>query len=366
MQKGCPPTVSKILSGRPDQAENPLFCNAATWLEAQLGEVSKAKQSFKKKERFLANKALRRCRVGELVKCDRQRVTNRAATRLFTVVKNEAHRIPWFLNYYRNLGVEYFFFVDNGSTDHTREILLNQSDAHVFFTDTAYSEGASGMVWTNHLMEEFGRRGWNIYVDVDEALVFPECESSGLEPLIQHMERQNHEALPAFMLDMFSKTNGPDKFSAEPFAEFLSAYPCYVSRFNVARNFQAPYFSVYGGARAEKFNDRANQTKTPLVRGGRGIKFLGSSHAISPAVISDVSSALLHFRLTNQFLSEVKSDLQSNQRSWFCQQRMASYVVQERSAQQNDLRDSHERVYRTSHSLLADGLISAPAHYRGQ
>jgi len=42
---------------------------------------------------------------------------------LFSTMRNEALRLPYFLEYYRALGVDQFFIVDNGSTDGTAELL---------------------------------------------------------------------------------------------------------------------------------------------------------------------------------------------------------------------------------------------------
>ena len=42
--------------------------------------------------------------------------------RCFFCGRNEARRLPEFLEYHRRLGVERFFFVDNGSTDESVEI----------------------------------------------------------------------------------------------------------------------------------------------------------------------------------------------------------------------------------------------------
>ncbi len=54
----------------------------------------------------------------------------------FVTVHNEALRLPYFLNYYRRLGVNKFFIIDNNSTDSTPDILKKQSDVIYFFSPT--------------------------------------------------------------------------------------------------------------------------------------------------------------------------------------------------------------------------------------
>ena len=61
-------------------------------------------------------------------------VVNRTATiqpqdiLLISTLRNERVRLPYFLRYYRNLGVGHFLFVDNDSDDGTRELLAKQED----------------------------------------------------------------------------------------------------------------------------------------------------------------------------------------------------------------------------------------------
>ena len=47
---------------------------------------------------------------------------------LFVTVRNERVRLPYFLEYYRKLGVDHFVVIDNGSDDGSREYLAAQPD----------------------------------------------------------------------------------------------------------------------------------------------------------------------------------------------------------------------------------------------
>ena len=47
---------------------------------------------------------------------------------LFSTLRNERIRLPYFLRYYRNLGVNHFLIVDNDSDDGSREYLQAQPD----------------------------------------------------------------------------------------------------------------------------------------------------------------------------------------------------------------------------------------------
>ena len=43
------------------------------------------------------------------------------------------------------------------------------------------------------------------------------------------------------------------------------------------------------------------QGKTPIVRAGRGIQFIASSHFTTPTLVADVTGALLHFKFLGDY-----------------------------------------------------------------
>jgi len=47
---------------------------------------------------------------------------------VLSTMRNEYARLPYFLDYYRQMGVAHFLIVDNDSTDDTRMFLQNQPD----------------------------------------------------------------------------------------------------------------------------------------------------------------------------------------------------------------------------------------------
>lgn len=59
---------------------------------------------------------------------------------LFSCVRNERARLPYFIQYYRALGVERFLFIDNASNDGSLEFLLAQPNTHVFYTGGSYAK----------------------------------------------------------------------------------------------------------------------------------------------------------------------------------------------------------------------------------
>ena len=75
---------------------------------------------------------------------------------LFSTMRNERIRLPYFLAYYRRLGVNHFLIVDNGSDDGTRDFLAEQSDVSVWSATAGYKQSRFGMDWMMHLLRRHG------------------------------------------------------------------------------------------------------------------------------------------------------------------------------------------------------------------
>jgi hypothetical protein len=285
---------------------------------------------------------------------------------LFTAVRNERWRLQWFLDYYRSLGVDRFFFVDNDSTDGTAEFLHKQSDVHVFWTEQSYAKAYSGMQWINWLVEQYGSDCWCIYADVDEALVFPGVEKRGLHNLTDYMTDHGQEALYAFMLDMYAphlestpRGNG--------YTDFLTDYPLFENEYTWANTWICPFRFTAGGIR-RTFKLSENQTKTPLIRGGVGINFLMSSHMITPARLSDVSGVFLHYKLAGDFKETFTNDLTENTRIARCRMRHWRYIeaLDELPEDESFIRDSTVS-YQSSQQLMDLGILkTSPAFEAGK
>lgn len=282
---------------------------------------------------------------------------------LFTVFRNEKWRLPWFLDYYRSLGVDRFFFIDNDSGDGSREYLLEQPDnVHVFWTSDHYGEACSGMQWINELVKIHGNEHWCLHVDVDEALVFPGVEESNLAKLTDYMEKKGHEALFAFMNDMFAEKE-PVVPETDGHVDFIADYPLFDNHYHFSNVLYCPYQFVSGGVRRQ-FGFGEILTKTPLIRGGRGIKFLMSSHRITPAVISDVTGILLHFKLAGNYRETFLADAGENTRIPECKRRHAAYAKGlSQWGDRPQLSSDATLRYSSSEQLLELGLLKSSPEF---
>jgi len=89
------------------------------------------------------------------------------------VVRNEILRLPFFISYYRDKGFDTFVFIDNESTDGTRDFLVAQPDAVVLGVSQDYAASRHGLTWTNAVLNQLCVGRWVLVVDADEQLVWP-------------------------------------------------------------------------------------------------------------------------------------------------------------------------------------------------
>jgi hypothetical protein len=277
---------------------------------------------------------------------------------LFTCIKNERDRLAWFLAYYRKLGVTKFFFIDNNSSDGSREYLQTQPDVVLFLTTEKYARGYSGIKWINHLIRLYGGEHWCLYVDVDEALVYPDSERIILSDYTQKLEAKGYQALHAPMLDMFqlAKDSHPDATK-----DYTVRYPYYLSDRKTIGTLRPPYLSDFGGIR-KYFKVYEAHTKIPLIHSKHKIQLLNSSHNISPAKVLVHGGVLLHYRVVDNFIEKTQNELNNPDRVTACMARLQTYVERASNISYEKLaKDPDLRTFTTSADLIEEGILQTIA-----
>jgi hypothetical protein len=259
--------------------------------------------------------------------------------RLFSKLRNESLRLPEFLRYYRKLGVQRFFLVDNASTDGSTEFLREQSDVHVFRTDQSFRVAHGGTDWLNLVLARFGVGTWCVTVDVDEVLLYPGVEATGLRHFTGHLDAHGYEAVACQLLDVYPR--GPlHECAYKPGDDLIAAAP-FFDRGPYARipHDECPYFLLYGGIRERVFFPESRGglrrtlhvalyhrvllslpivrdaqwilahrpvfppclTKVPLVKWDAETRYLNVNHFVSPRRVAPETGVLLHFKLLQDF-----------------------------------------------------------------
>ncbi len=222
------------------------------------------------------------------------------------VVKDEAPRFPFLLEYYRRAGVEHFFVIDNGSSDGLEDMLRTFPDVTYFHADGAYGSSRYGNDWINHVASTYCAGRWVLYIDADEFLVTSHTPLD-LNALCDGLERSGQRALHSVMIDMYSDRPASLNVVAAG-TDPLDVCPLYDS--DGYQGFFDPLTGttwIKGGVRARLFFDDIHAgpalNKTPLVRWRRWYAFVQSAHRLAPSSLNrqhpHVQGALLHFKFTS-------------------------------------------------------------------
>lgn len=242
------------------------------------------RQRWKRRELLARAWAARRALT---LRADRTAAIRPGDILAFATVRNEAARLPFFLDHHRRLGVRHFLMVDNASTDDTPALLRDQPDVSLWHTDASYRASRFGLDWTNRLLAVHGSGHWCLTLDADEILIYPDWERRDLIALTRWLEARGADVFAAMMLDLYPEGRlsaaryvpGTDPALALPFFD-PGPY---------RREVQARFgnVSIRGGVRERVFfSDRPDHSphlhKTPLIRWHWRHAYLSSTHIALP------------------------------------------------------------------------------------
>ena len=246
---------------------------------------------------------------------------------LFSTLRNERIRLPYFLRYYRNLGVNHFIIVDNDSDDGSREYLQAQPDVSLWTTQHSYKRARFGVDWLNYLQNKYAHGHWALIVDPDEFFVYPFCDTRPLRALTDWLDASSIKSFSAMLLDMYPK--GP--FDAAPYAEGQDPFevaPYFDSgNYIIHRNKKFGNLWIQGGPRLRMFfqdlPERAPAlNKIPLVKWDRDYAYVSSTHMLLPRGLNQVydewggekaSGCLLHAKFLDTFAHKAEEEMDRRQ-----------------------------------------------------
>ena len=222
--------------------------------------------------------------------------------RCFFCGRNEASRIPEFLEYHRRLGVDRFFFVDNGSIDESVELALADESVHVWRTEQPYQDSRFGVDWQEALLQQFGGGQWCLLLDLDEFFYFPFCDQGrNFKDFLATLDSAGHPVVKSMMLDMYSDRSivetrlGSDQsiFEICPYFD----RPRHLSLF-FTRDFQRMQRIYFQGVRQRVFSTSAIIRKYPLVRYSKDMRFSPGHHhlPVDARSLGRERTFLFHFK----------------------------------------------------------------------
>lgn len=246
---------------------------------------------------------------------------------VFSTFRNENTRLPFFLQYYRDLGVSHFLMVDNDSDDGGREYLSDQPDVSLWTTKGSYKAARFGVDWLNNLQMKYGHDHWCLVVDPDELLVYPFCDTRPLRALTDWLDASAIRSFGAMLLDMYPK----GRINQFPYARGQN--PLDIATWFDAGNYSIQknhdYFNLWiqGGPRARAFFPSEPKlapalNKIPLVKWDRNYAYVSSTHMLLPRGLNLVydewggekaSGVLLHTKFLETFTAKSREELNRKQ-----------------------------------------------------
>ena len=258
---------------------------------------------------------------------DRTRQIRPGDILVFSTLRNEMIRLPYFLQYYRDLGVNHFFFVDNDSDDGGRDFLAGQTDVSLWTTRHGYKRARFGADWLNWLQMKHGHGHWTLVVDVDEFLVYPFCDTRSMRALTDWLDASSIRSFGAMLLDMYPKgpiDAVPYRAGQNPF-EIASWFDS--GNYMIEKNRDYGNLWIQGGPRARMFfADKPARApalnKVPLVKWDRKYAYVSSTHSILPRGLNLVydewggekaSGCLMHAKFLDTFTGKAAEELKRKQ-----------------------------------------------------
>ncbi len=246
---------------------------------------------------------------------------------LMSVVRNEKIRLPYFLEYYRKLGIDHFLFIDNDSDDGSFEFLKEQADVSVWRTTTSYKCASYGLDWSNYLLRKYAHGHWVLSVDPDEFFIYPFCDTRPIRALTDWLDGSAVRSFGTMLIDMYPE--GP--VDAETYREGQD--PFEIARwfdpgnYTITKNPDYKNLWIQGGARARVFfRDKPSKApalnKIPLVKWDRRYVYVSSTHSLLPRGLNQVydewggekaSGSLLHAKLIDTLGDKAREELKRGQ-----------------------------------------------------
>lgn len=241
----------------------------------------------------------------------------------FIVLRNETVRLPYFLDYYRKLGVKHFLFIDNDSSDGFIDRVGAEPDCSVWHTRASYKASKYGVHWLNYLLRKYGTGHWCLTLDPDEFLVFPHSDSRSLTELTAYLEQEGKTSFFSIMLDMYGDGTVDDAVYREG-QDPLDVCPW----FDATGYYQdkRPNYGewwIRGGVRRRVFFpdqpwNAPALNKTVLVKWQRYYAYIASTHIAWPNKLnrphfSDTlapTGCLLHFKYLSLLREKVEEEME--------------------------------------------------------
>lgn len=172
---------------------------------------------------------------------------------LICAAKNDLLKIKHQYNTMKSYGVKSFVYIDNGSTDGTKEYLLKKSDVILYQTHQTYNSVVRS-AWVRKIIQEIGFNRWYLLLDSDEIYAYPNIEVDRFNSFLKELVQKKHYYVQSVMVDMYPKNSIPISSSSNHTeASNLSNY-CWFDK-NYKKTYSRITPVIKGGPRHRLFSD---------------------------------------------------------------------------------------------------------------
>lgn len=233
------------------------------------------------------------------------------------LVRDGAYYMDAFFDYYRSLGIRYFAFIDNGSTDGT--VARLQKEAGCVVDRAVLPLAQYEDLLRAYPAQTYGRDRWCLYVDMDEQFDFAGREAGGLPALLRYLETHGHTALMAQMLEMFPPVPLAQvkelSFGAalETFTHYdisaVQSYEYHAADIDFEALLRGNQLSTqalkfkFGGVRGKVFGEACCLTKHPLIFNGAHVVPAPHPHLSQNVVVSDMTAVIRHYKFAGNIVA---------------------------------------------------------------
>ena len=262
--------------------------------------------------------------VLEVIQIDYQAI--REANVLAIIVgKNEQEFLPNLLEHHRKLGVNHFLFVDNASSDHSIDYMLEQKDVSVFVATQDYKYSRFGVNWQETLCSHFCLGKWTLIIDSDELFMFDGFEQHSIQELTAKADEQGANAILSPMVDFYPKgsLSNADVTGEKPFYEVCEYFDSIDSMNVLSEQNYGPFSNskVYSAGLRERIFGRYNAFPQPnylnqkfnLIKYLPSMRLIEGLHFMYGHKVFSGQCGIMHFKYHSGFHAKVMREVESGQ-----------------------------------------------------
>lgn len=187
-----------------------------------------------------------------LISGDPSSLSNNDKLIMMCTVKDDLERIKHQYKTMKSFGIEQFVYIDNGSTDGSKEWLMTKKDIVVYQTHNKFNS-VNKSAWYRTVVRQVGFDRWYLFLDSDEIYMYPGIEEDRFQGLIKFINTKGYRVVNSIMLDLYPEK--PINLNQESQKNDFDCYNYFDRHYNVGYTKIAKIY--HGGPRQRLFGSNA-------------------------------------------------------------------------------------------------------------